>query len=76
MVDGCLAWSAARKQRTLSEERVNPNIEVLGLFGELWREAAREPCGAPEGADRKLSQLIFLIREQKQDTTASAATHA
>ena len=38
---------------------------VLGLFGGRWGEAAREPGGAPDGADRKLSQLNFLIREQR-----------
>ena len=45
---------------------------VLGFFGELWGEAAREPCGAPVGADRKLSQLALLIREQRAGQKAAA----
>ena len=38
---------------------------VLGLFGELWGEAAREHCGPPAGADRKLLLSSVLKRGQR-----------
>ena len=37
----------------------------LGLFGERWGEAAREPCGAPEGAERNHLLFSVLKREQR-----------
>ena len=59
MVDGYLAWSGARKQRTLCGNRVFSLVSnVKSLL--VWSHR-----GAPAGADRNLLLFQVLKREQR-----------
>ena len=48
---------------------------VLGLFGERWGEAAREPCGAPDGADRNLL-LSFVLKKSEREQGQNCCSYS